>query len=344
MRVWSSSLMRSAPIGFGAACQRFFAILALTIGALGCQSVAALALDGGKPSNGQPKIAVQSFSSVEQALKAGVQDLNAGDAQSSVQALTYAADGGQPLAQWKLGRMYARGEGVPRDDAKAYVYFERLVESYNEDDPDRPDIAAISNAFVAVGVYCLNGIANSEIKADPERALEMFQYAATNFGDSDAQYNLARMYMDGAAGLERNNMRAAQWLALAADKGHHPAQALLGHLLFLGEGVPRQRARGLMWLTLAKTAAQGPKDEWIRDLYTKDWATAGDDDREVAAAYISAHGKDGLAPPAAVTADAKPHGGFIAGFAALPGMVRSFTAAPPPNFDPPPDGDAPPGQ
>ena len=62
----------------------------------------------------------------------------AGDAQSSVQALTYAADGGQPLAQWKLGRMYARGEGVPRDDAKAYAYFERLVESYNEDDPDRP--------------------------------------------------------------------------------------------------------------------------------------------------------------------------------------------------------------
>ena len=92
------------------------------------------------------------------------------------------------------------------------------------------------------------------------------------------------MYMDGAAGLARNNMRAAQWLALAADKGHHPAQALLGHLLFVGEGVPRQRARGLMWLTLAKTAAQGPKDEWVRDLYGKDWEAASDDDRQVAAA------------------------------------------------------------
>ena len=57
-------------------------------------------------------------------------------------------------------------------------------------------------------------------------------------------------------------------------KGHHPAQALLGHLLFVGEGVPRQRARGLMWLTLAKTAAQGPKDEWVRDLYGKDSARA----------------------------------------------------------------------
>jgi len=334
MRVWLSPQMRTARTGYVADSQRSFAIAALAIGLLGWQSATALALDGAKP-NGPVKIPVQSFSSVEQAFQAGVEDLKAGNPQSSVQALTYAADGGQPLAQWKLGRMYARGEGVPRDDAKAYAYFERLVDSYNEDDPDRPDIAAISNAFVAVGVYCLNGIPNSEVKADPERALEMFQFAATNFGDSDAQYNLARMYMDGAAGLARNNMRAAQWLALAADKGHHPAQALLGHLLFVGEGVPRQRARGLMWLTVAKTAAQGPKDEWVRDLYGKDWGVASDDDRQVATALLSARGKDARAE----VAEAKPRG-FIAGFVELPGMLRPFVGAPPPSFAPS-DGEPP---
>ncbi len=339
MRVWLAPQMRTARTEFGAASQRSLTIVALAIGVLGWQGGAALALDSAK-SSGPAKIPVQTFTSVEQAFQAGVQDLLAGDAQSSVQALTYAADGGQPLAQWKLGRMYARGEGVSRDDVKAYAYFERLVESYNEDDPDRPDVAAISNAFVAVGVYCLNGIPNSEIKADPERALEMFQFAATNFGDSDAQYNLARMYMDGAAGLARNNMRAAQWLALAADKGHHPAQALLGHLLFVGEGVPRQRARGLMWLTLAKTAAQGPKDEWVRDLYAKDWAAASDDDRQVAAAYLSARGKDERGPE--VASDAKPRG-FIAGFVELPGMLRPFNAAPPPSFAPS-DGEPPSAQ
>ena len=339
MRVWLAPKMRTFRAGFGADSQRSFTILVLAIGLLGWQSSAALALDSAK-SNGPAKIPARSFSSVEQAFQTGVQDLAAGDAQSSVQALTYAADGGQPLAQWKLGRMYARGEGVPRDDSKAYAYFERLVESYNEDDPDRPDLAAISNAFVAIGVYSLNGIPNSEIKADPERALEMFQFAATNFGDSDAQYNLARMYMDGSAGLARNNMRAAQWLALAADKGHHPAQALLGHLLFLGEGVPKQRARGLMWLALAKTAAQGQKDDWVRDLYAKDWSAASDDDRQVATAYLSARGKD--ARGTEVAADAKPRG-FIAGFVQLPGMPRPFNAVPPPSFAPA-DGGEPPAQ
>ncbi len=336
MRALSFAKIRVARVGRNVVSALPLRVLVLALGVAGATPLAALALDSSKTSS-PGKIVVRTFTSVQQALQAAVNDLSAGDARSSVEALTYAADGGQPLAQWKLGRMYARGDGVPRDDTKAYNYFERLVESYDEDDADRPDIAAISNAFVSVGVYCLNGIPNSEIKPDPERALEMFQYAATNFGDSDAQYNLARMYMDGAAGLARNNMRAARWLALAADKGHHSAQALLGHLLFLGEGVPRQRARGLMWLTIAKNGAQGAKDEWIRELHAKDFAAASDDDREVATAYLSARGKD---PREATATEPKPRS-FIEGLAQLPPMPRLFNGAPPPNFDSP---EAEPGQ
>jgi hypothetical protein len=192
---------------------------------------------------------------------------------------------------------------------------------------------------VAVGVYCLNGIANSDVKPDPERALEMFQYAATNFGDPDAQYNLARMYMDGAAGLTKNNMRAARWLALAAEKHHRPAQALLGHLLFVGDGVPRQRARGLMWLTIAKTAAQGPKDDWMVDLYTKDFAAASDDDRQIAALYLSDHANGGLPPPG----DAVAVRGLLPPLGYLPPGPRLFGSAPMPAFDSP-DEPPPPAQ
>ena len=122
MRVWLAPHMRTARTGFGDASQRSLSIVALAIAVLGWQGATALALDSAKP-NGPAKIPLQTFTSVEEAFQAGVQDLMAGDAQSSVQALTYAADGGQPLAQWKLGRMYARGEGVPRDDVKAYAYF-----------------------------------------------------------------------------------------------------------------------------------------------------------------------------------------------------------------------------
>ena len=138
--------------------------------------------------------------------------------------------------------MYADGQGVQRDDVKAYHYFNQLVEDYDEDQPDRRNLSAISNAFVAVGVYCLNGIPNSDVRPDPRRAHELFQYAATIFGDPNAQYNLAHMYMVGAGGVAKDNIAAVRWLAVAAQKGHAPSEALLGHMLFIGDGVPHQRA------------------------------------------------------------------------------------------------------
>src|SRR5271169_3644695 len=224
----------------------------------------------GTTSNAPQKIP-GNFTDPLQALRVGVDDLKAGDAAGSLPALTYAAESGQAIARWKLGEMYADGDGVPRDDLKAYRYFNQLVEDYDEDQPDRRNQSAISNAFVAVGVYCLNGIPNSEVRPDPQRAHELFQYAATIFGDPNAQYNLAHMYMVGVGGLAKDNVAAVRWLAVAAQKGHAPSQALLGHMLFMGDGAPRQRARGLMWLAFAKDAPPRPGDTWIGDLYQRDF-------------------------------------------------------------------------
>jgi uncharacterized protein len=251
----------------------------------------ALALDGTSTPSGQKIVLPRTFKSAREALRVGVSDLNAGNAQSSVQALTYAADGGEPLARWKLGSIYAAGEVVPRNDVLAYKYFEELVDNYDEDESDRRSLAAISNAFVQVGVYSLTGIPGSDIRPDPERAVEMFEIAATRFGDADAQYHLARMYIDGEGGLDMDKLRAAKWLGLAAEKGHRGAQALLGHLLFRGEGVPRQGARGLMWLSIACANDKAPKDAWIHDLQAKDLAAATDNERNLAANFIAARSK-----------------------------------------------------
>jgi TPR repeat protein len=270
----------------------------------------AWALDGSQPAPIE-KIPLKLYKSAQQALRVGVEELRAGDSTSSVEALKYAAEGGQSLAQWKLGRMYADGDGVPHDDFKAYQYFDQIVRNYNEDDPDRRDIGAVANAVVAIGVYSLNGIANSSVPRDTQRAFEMFQYAATHFSDPDAQYNLARMYLDGVY-VAKNSKRAAQWFALAAEKHHHSAQAMLGHLLFCGaEGVPRQRARGLMWLTVANNAARGPKDAWMSELYANDLKEAGDDDKQVATLFLEEYSKSGgstiapaSAPPLLITPSA----------------------------------------
>ena len=50
-----------------------------------------------------------------------------------------------------------------------------------------------------------------------DRAREMFAYAASYFGDPDAQYQLGRMYLNGRGGLKEPK-QAARWLLLAARK------------------------------------------------------------------------------------------------------------------------------
>src|SRR5229473_8139899 len=140
---------------------------------------------------------------------------------TSLTSLQYAAEGGHPVAQWKLGRMYADGDGVTQDDVRAFEYFSRIANAHAEDSPSAPQAAIVANAFVALGRYYLSGIPNSKITSDPERAREMFSYAASYFGNADAQYDLARLYLRGV-GSSRDDFRyGARWLGLAAQKGQH---------------------------------------------------------------------------------------------------------------------------
>ena len=233
------------------------------------------------------KTSLPDFATPRAALRAGLESVRAGDSRSAIDALKYAATKGEILAQWKLAKIYASGDGVPRDDLKAYEYFTQIISNYDEDNPDRRGNAIVASAFVALGTYDLNGIADSKVKPDRPRALRMFQFAATNFGDANAQYNLARMHLEGA-GVEKDSREALRWLFLAAAKGHAQAEALLGETLFTGsEGVPPQRARGLMWLTLAREAAiESKKDQWILDLYDHAVSAANDEDRQDAGAYL----------------------------------------------------------
>jgi hypothetical protein len=220
-----------------------------------------------------------------EAFRSGTQALRDGEKAKALTSLQYAAEQGHALATWKLGRMYAEGDGVERSDLRAFEYFSRIASAYADDAPGTPQARFVANAFVALGHYYLDGIPDSAIKADPARAHELFSYAASYFGDMDAQYNLARLYLEGR-GLSRPEPRqAARWLSLAANKGQHQAQALLGRMLFKGEQVPRQAAKGLMWLALARDSA-APQETWIADLYDSAVRQATEDERSLALVYL----------------------------------------------------------
>jgi len=134
-------------------------------------------------------------------------------AASSLSALQNAAEDGDPIAQWKLGRMHGEGNGVAQNDLLALDYFSRIANAHGNVSPSAPEAQIVANAFVALGRYYLTGIPNSKITSDPERAREMFSYAASHFGNADAQYDLARLYLKDA-GTSRDDFRhGARWPA-----------------------------------------------------------------------------------------------------------------------------------
>jgi TPR repeat protein len=246
----------------------------------------AIALDPEKPA---PETAAPSKPmAILDAFKSGTQAYIAGDRTKAITALQYAADNGHAGAQWKLGRIYADGDGVKADPYKAYQYFSRVASQNADTSPFLPQSRFVANAFVALGSYHLEGIANTEVKADARRAAQLFRYAATYFGDADAQYHLAKLYLDGR-GAQKDPRTAARWLYSAANKGQYQAQALLGQMMIHGEGVPKQAARGLMWLTLAVEGANAKNDAWIRDAYNDAVKETSEDDRIIARTYLEQH-------------------------------------------------------
>jgi hypothetical protein len=272
---------------------RHFAAI-LLIGAVAWPAGGIGALEGAD-AIAAAKLPIPAYNASRSAQPAGLETgrPDTGNSEAGVAAfemIRRAADRGEAWALWRLANAYATGDGVPHDDVKAFDCFARIVTSYDEDSPSRVDRAIVSRAFVALGTYGLTGIENSKVRADPTFALQMFRTAATNFGDANAQYSLARMYLEGV-GIGKDSRQAARWLRLAADKGHLQAQARLGQMLFTGlESDKPQRALGLMWLTLAREAAiDSKRDQWIIEMYEKAMADANDEDRRVALAYLEDH-------------------------------------------------------
>ncbi|MGL4634649.1 MAG: tetratricopeptide repeat protein [Beijerinckiaceae bacterium] len=218
---------------------------------------------------------------VKDAWRGFLQSYRSGDKKHALQELEFAAEKGDILAQWKLGRMYADGDGVAVDDYKAFKLFSRIADLHGDESRDSVHAGVVSNAFVALGVYWLDGIAKSPVKANPAHAAKAFNYAATYYGHPEAQYQLARMLLDGTAGRVEPRT-ALRWLNHAAEKGHTEAQAVLGRMLYLGESIPRHGWTGLMWLKVARDNADSHKHQWVVDMHRRAYESASEEDRRTA--------------------------------------------------------------
>ena len=98
--------------------------------------------------------------------------------------------------------------------------------------------------------------------------------------------------ISAARSSPNRTLQGARWLSLAARKGHVPAQAKLGDLLFNGDGeaLPAQPVEGLMWLTIAHNNAAGHDADWIDELLNSAMSLATPEQRAAAVEAADAIG------------------------------------------------------
>ena len=168
-----------------------------------------------------------------------------GDYDAALRGYRRAAEHGNAEAQFSLGFMYYRGEGVPEDDTEAARWLGRSAEKGH----------ARAQYILGIMYEYGKGVPQNDAEAARwyHRAAKWYRRRAAE-QDAEAQYTLSLMYEYGR-GVPQDTAEAVDWIILAAEEGHAEAQSDLGRRYRKGEGVPQDYAEAVKWLRRA--AAQG---------------------------------------------------------------------------------------
>jgi TPR repeat protein len=192
----------------------------------------------------------------------------------ALELLTPLAEQGNAVAQLKLGIIYLRAEGVPRDDVAALAWLTRAAEQGQTDAQfelgimhrdglgtrtngklamqwfQRAAERGMPHAFNAIGELYLG---HPDIPQDYAAALVWFLRGA-QLDDADCLYNIAIRYALGQ-GVELDEVEAYKWLDLAADMG-------IGDLR--NKAVRARQAIGERLMPLQVRHAKTGAQEWLR--------------------------------------------------------------------------------
>ncbi len=130
------------------------------------------------------------------------------------------AQGGDADAQYEVGIMYLKGQGVEQNREKAISWLNASAKSGNA--------KAVSKL--------------RRMKEQQERFKQDLQQAKA--GDAKAQYDIAMMYLKGR-GVEQDGGKARTWLSKAADQKDEKAITRLGILNYKGEAGEKDYAEAL---------------------------------------------------------------------------------------------------
>ena len=131
------------------------------------------------------------------------------DFEKGIALLTECADSGDVIACYRLGKIYLESEIMPQNLDKAEKYL----------------LLAEDNEYTQ---YALAKLYLQEEKYDIQKAVNYFEKSADK--NHWASYQLGRLYLFGAEGLEKDKTKAVEWLTKSANDGNEYAQNMLNNM------------------------------------------------------------------------------------------------------------------
>ncbi|XP_014788964.1 protein sel-1 homolog 1 isoform X2 [Octopus bimaculoides] len=148
--------------------------------------------------------------------------------------LTFAALGGDPLAQMALGYRYWAGIGVEMKCESALTYYRKVATLVS-------NMVSVSGGPVIQRIRLQEEVENTHSNSGllDDDLLQYYHFLADK-GDMQAQVVLGQLYYQGGRGVEINHERALHYFLMAAESGNALALAFLGKMYSEGSPVVKQ--------------------------------------------------------------------------------------------------------
>lgn len=211
-----------------------------------------------------PKIDIIPFWTDD--LKAARKAYNNANYSKALKLFRRASDDGNAVADWYLANMFRIGQGVPQDPAIAYSYYGRVSETFDPDEPDQTRLRISVDSQLHLADYQRVGIPAAGLQPNAAQAARAYLRIASTYGHPGAHFALGVMNITGE-GVTKNPAQGLKWLTAAARKRHCEAEAYLGDLYWNGQYVKKSETRALMWYTLAMETARPAEHAGVINRY-----------------------------------------------------------------------------
>lgn len=224
----------------------------------------------------------QTSQSPRGAYLSGVEAYEEGNYQVALPTFRSLAKQGHMDAQNSLASMYAIGQGVRQDRARAAKWYRLAAiqghalaqyslgvmlsagQGVSRDGPEAADwIRGATELGRAINGYGLTIHIGQDVGPERLEAVRRWWHLAAEYGHPIAQSYMGSQYLGYGEKLDRRDLAvAAKWLRLAAERDIVDAQYNLGTVLANGLGVSPNPVRAYKWYAIAaaRAAERSPPD------------------------------------------------------------------------------------